>query len=175
MCNNNITLEFYSMELIKDVSILQDGVNKNNQEFLFDVWWHHTRHPNVIFHQATNVHDVCLFNTTLEKEYYKYFFKKLANYTTRHSVFYFFSNSPAVCESKVPMKYRQITTNSRIFEYNNIISEVFPNGNKYIKFGLNLQLLSSKLGCNMYEDGVHNVPSWYRNIAQHLIKQFCSL
>ena len=100
----NITVEYLTLETIYDVSIKQDNL-KTTQDFLIYNWWKTTGHPNVIFLQATMIHDLQnKFNESMESRYYKDFFSKMSKYTKEQQSVYFWSNSPRVREDLVPEK-----------------------------------------------------------------------
>ena len=108
----NITVEYFTLETIYDVSIKQDNL-KTTQDFLIYNWWKTIGHPNVIFHQATMIHDLQnKFNESKESTYYKDFFSKMSKYTKEQQSVYFWSNSPRVREDLVPEKILKLDQES---------------------------------------------------------------
>ena len=165
------------MEIIYDISVRQ-GIYDTNQDFLLNIWWNATGHPDVIFHQGTAVHDVKYINSTMESKYYRQFFQKMSRYVEKHRSVYFWSNSPMVREHKVPEQYKSITKNDKLQVLNRVaLGELIPLSGKYKKsrlnFGLDLHRLSENLSAEAYNDAVHHKVGWYRNVGGKLLSMYC--
>ena len=165
------------MEIMHDVSI-QYGKFDNNQNYLLNVWWNLTGHPDVIFHQATMVHDVKTINSSMESKYYKSLFKKMSNYVKQQNSVYFWSNSPRVYENKVPKKFSNWTKNANLHLLNKIsfreLLRLQTNSSKSrLNFGLDLNRLSENLPSDAYVDAVHHANQWYNIVAGKLLSMYC--
>ncbi len=150
-------------------------ITGSTQDFLYHTWWERTGHPNVIFHQATVVHDCRSFKPEEYKLIYHDFFQKVSNYTKKYGSVYFWSNSPRVWPSKVPKIWRNVTHNVNIMRYNTIVIDVIPQDNFHLQKGLDLYAQSEGLNGNDYTDGIHHIPLWYQSVSRQLVQRFCAL
>ena len=174
----NITLEYFTLETIYDVSIKQDNL-KTTQDFLIYNWWKTTGHPNVIFHQATMIHDLGnRFNESMESTYYKDFFSKMSKYTKEQQSVYFWSNSPKVKEKLVPEDFQNWTKNENVKVYNNriwndLLEIKTTQQMSRLNVGLDLYKRSESLKPTAYLDAVHHVSEWYKMIAHQVLSMYC--
>ena len=186
-CRNNVTLELFTLEKICDTSVTQTdpqtGITGNVLDFLFKTWWVTTRPPDVIFHMSAATHDMNSFNIHLGSfnihEYqtaHREFFERLTLFTKSNKVMYFWSNSPRVWSPKAPEKWRNITTNDRVFQYNSVARDVVEQAmNKQIRLGLDLYTQSEGLNGSYYADGVHHIPEWYTSVGRQFINMYCTI
>ncbi len=194
ICPNNITVEFFTLEKIIDTTITQkttkilpqtvnqrgkygenSSLSKQNiQDFLFETWWVKNRPPDVIFHQAATTHEVKNYNLDEYSIAHQEFFESLSFFMQTHRALYFWSNSPKVWPPKLPEKWRNITTNEKILEYNSVVKKLIPLS-KDIRLGLDLYTESLDLNGTHYQDGVHHKGPWYTFVARLLIQMYCTV
>ena len=187
-------MEYFTFEKIIDTTITQKhpqapsrkgnhiAPNRKNsslpqpniQDFLFKTWWVKNRAPDVVFHQAATTHEVKNYNLEEYATAHREFFKKLSFFMGTHGVLYFWSNSPKVWPPKQPEKWRNITTNEKILEYNSVVKKLIPVS-KDIRLGLDLYTQSLGLNGAYYEDGVHHIFRWYTSVARQLIEMYCTV
>ncbi len=146
----------------------------NIQDFLFKTWWIKNRPPDVIFHQAATTHEVKNYNLEEYSTAYMEFFESLEFYMKTHEVLYFWSNTPKVWPPKQPEKWRNITTNEKILEYNSVVKKLIPLS-YHIRLGLDLYTQSVGLNETHYEDGVHHKRPWYTSVARQFIQMYCTV
>ena len=175
----NITVEYFTLETIYDVSIKRDNL-KTTQDFLIYNWWKTIGHPNVIFHQATMIHDLQnKFNESMESRYYKDFFSKMSKYTKEQQSVYFWSSSPRVREDLVPEKFKNWTKNHLVEMFNkrvrsDLLEIRIEQETLKLNVGLDLYKKSESLKPSAYLDAVHHKPEWYKMVAHQLLSMYCT-
>ena len=175
----NITVEYFTLETIYDVSIKQGNL-KTTQDFLIYNWWKTIGPPNLIFHQATMIHDLeNKFDESMESTYYKDFFFKMSEYTKEQQSVYFWSNSPSVREDLVPEEFKNWTKDHLVEMFNkkvlSVLLEIRTEQERLtLNVGLDLYKRSESQKPSAYLDTVHHKPEWYKMVAHQLLSVYCT-
>ena len=169
-CRRNLTIEFYIFQFMQ----FKQTSNPRNPHFLLNIWWNQVGHPDVIFHQASTLHDFKVFSPNGYKQLYIGFFRKMETYTGLHSSVYFWTNTARVAESLVPPAFKAVTTNKRVNTYNTIVKNLFPTGVGRVNLGLDLYTMSNVTIISDYIDAVHHHELWFSSISYQLLNKYCA-
>ena len=131
------------------------------QEFIFNEYLHIC--PDIIYHMSTVAHDIARFKLNQFQRNVHWFYALLNEYHIRcPNTVYYWGTSGHVAESLVPEKFKTLTTNKVLYEYNQIINNSLPT---YAKHGFDQWIYTATMNPTGYMDAVHLNYSIYDTIA----------
>lgn len=143
------------------------------QEFVFGEWWTSSRNtcPDVIFHLATNVHDIARRSTVGYRRSVTWMFGVIAEFldVSCPDTKYYWSTAARVEEAKVPKEYRNVTKNEKIVEFNQIALNSFPKHERMF-LGFDQYNYSLLLDISRYTDAVHLSKSTYHDMGKKFLQ-----
>lgn len=144
----------------------------STQEFIFGEWWRQGLNncPDIIYQLGSATHDISRRNERGYRRSMIWMFDLISEFldVSCPQTVYYYSMTPRVAETKVPLKYRAHTKNSIISRFNAIALEVFPSHPRMFK-ALDLYNFTSGLTDDSFLDAAHVKGEIYENIINRFM------